>query len=72
MGFTYYYKIKIFIDDGVQQLMTWKYVFADNEDKAKEHLLRYYNSQYDTYAQIIEVYTYPIRDAMMFDSLSAI
>ena len=69
MGFTHYYKIKVYVDNGMERYHTWKYVFADNEEKAKERVLRHYNSQYDTYAKILEVYTYPIQDTMMFDGL---
>ena len=72
MGFTHYYKIKLYVDNGLERYRyeTWKYVFAYSEDKAKESILRYYDSQYDTYAKILEIYTYPIQDVMMFDELS--
>lgn len=69
MAFTHYYKIKVYVDDGMSRYETWKYVFADNEEKAKERVLRHYNSQYDTYAKILEMYDYLVQDTMMFDKL---
>lgn len=75
MGFTHYYKIKLYVDSGfgVNQYHyhyeTWKYVFADSEDKAKKSILKYYNSRCDTCAEIREIYTYPIQDVMMFNEL---
>ena len=69
IGFTHYYKIKVYVDDGMRRYETWKYVFANDTDKAKERILRHYNSQLDTYAKILEIYTYPIRDTMMFEEL---
>ena len=69
MGFTHYYKIKLLVDDGRTYYHTWKYVFADSEDKAMQSILRYYNNQYDTCARVIEMYTYPIQDVMMFNEL---
>ena len=69
MGFMYYYKIKAYVDDGMDRYYTWKYVFANNEESAKNRVLKHYNSQYDTYAKILEVYKYPIGDTMMFADL---
>lgn len=66
-GFTHYYKIKVYVDDGVCCYETWKYVFADNENKAIESVLHHYNSQYDTSAKVLNIYTYPIQDVMMFN-----
>lgn len=69
MGFTHYYKIKVYVDDGMSRYETYKYVFADNEAKAKDRVLRHYNSQYDTHAKILEIWDYQVQDAMMFDKL---
>lgn len=69
MGFTHYYKIRVHVDDGMNRYETSKYVFADNEEKAKQRVLRHYNSQYDTHAKILAVWYYQIQDTMMFDKL---
>ena len=69
MGFTHYYKIKVYVDNGIERYETWKYVFADSEEKAKERVLRHYNSQYDTLARILESCTYVLQNGMMFDGL---
>ena len=69
MGFTHYYKIRVYVDDGMSRYETCKYVFADNEEKATDRVLRHYNSQYDTYAKILEILDYQIQDTMMFDKL---
>ena len=66
MGFTHYYKIKVYVDNGLERFKTWKYVFAKTEDEAIQNILRYYDSQYDTIARVVELYTYPITDVMMF------
>ena len=71
VGFIHYYKIQVYVDNGMQRYNTWKYVFADNEEKAKESVLRYYNSQLDTRAKILEIYTYFIQDGMMFNELTS-
>ena len=36
MGFTHYYKIKVYVDDEMTRYETWKYVFANNENDAKK------------------------------------
>lgn len=69
MGFTHYYKIKVYVDDGHHRYDTWKYVFADSEDKAKDSILKYYNSQYDTTAVILNIYDLPVQDVMIFNEL---
>lgn len=69
MEFTHYYKIKVYVDNGMERYNTSKYVFADNKEKAVERILRHYNSQYDTYAKLLEVSRYPVQDVMMFDKL---
>lgn len=69
-GFTHYYKMKVYVDDGCHRYETWKYVFADNENKAMEEIFKHYDSQYDTYARITEMYCYPIKDVMMFNQFS--
>lgn len=66
MGFTHYYKIKVYVDNGLERFKTWKYVFAKTEDEAIQNILRYYDSQYDTIARVVELYAYPITDVMMF------
>lgn len=48
---------------------TWKYVFAGDVEKARERILRHYNSQLDTYAKVLEIYTFPIKETMMFEEL---
>lgn len=68
MGFTHYYKIKVYVDNGWERYSTLKYVFADNEEKARERICRHYNCQGDLFS-IFEVYEYPIQDTMMFDEL---
>lgn len=68
MGFTHYYKIKVYVDNGWERYSTLKYVFADNEEKARERVCRHYSCQGDLY-EILEVYEYPIQDTMMFESL---
>lgn len=72
MGFTHYYKIRVYVDDGLECYKTTKYVFANSEKEAMDTILRYYNSQYDTHAKICEIYDYQIQDIMMFDKLLAI
>ena len=69
VGFTHYYKIKIYVDNGIERYKTWKYVFAKTEDEAIQNILRYYDSQYDTIARVVELYTYQIQDVMMFEGL---
>jgi hypothetical protein len=69
MGFTHYYKIRVYVDDGMNRYKTYKYVFADNEEKARQRILRHYNSQYDTCVKILEIWEYQIKDTMMFDKL---
>lgn len=69
VGFTHYYKIKIYVDNGIERYKTWKYVFAQTEDEAIQNILRYYDSQYDTIARVVELYTYQIQDVMMFEGL---
>lgn len=69
-GFTHYYKMKVYVDNGVQRYETWKYVFADSENKAIKAILHHYDNQYDTYARVIEMYDYPIQDVMMFNQFS--
>lgn len=68
MGFTHYYKIKVYVDDEMSRYETWKYVFAHNENEAIERVLRHYDNRCD-YARILEMYTYPIQDVMMFECL---
>lgn len=68
MGFTHYYKIKVYVDDEMTRYETWKYVFANNENDAKKRVLKHYDNRGD-YARIIEMYTYPIQDVMMFECL---
>ena len=70
MGFTHYYKIKLYVDNGARCYETWKYVFADSENKAMQNILDYYNSQYDTFARVVEMYVYPVQDVMMFNKLT--
>ena len=67
MGFTHYYKIKVYVDNGMERYETWKYVFAKTEDKAIQGVLRYYDSQYDTIARVVELYDYPVTDVMIFE-----
>lgn len=69
MEFTHYYKIRIYVDNGMERYNTSKYVFADNKEKAIDRVLRHYNSQYDTYAKLLEVSKYPVQDVMMFEKL---
>ena len=69
MEFTHYYKIKVYVDNGMERYNASKYVFADNKEKAVERILRHYNSQYDTHAKVLEVSRYPVQDVMMFDKL---
>ena len=69
MGFTHYYKIKVHVDDGMTRYETFKYVVADNEEKAIQRVLRHYNSQYDTFAKVLQMWDYPVQDTMMFDGL---
>lgn len=69
-GFTHYYKIKLDVDNGIRRYETWKYIFADNEDKAMQNILDYYNRQYDTFARVIEMYDCPVQDVMMFNQFS--
>jgi hypothetical protein len=68
VGFTHYFKIKVFVDNGMERFETWKYVFAASSDKAVEAILRHYNSQLNTYAKIIDIYDYQIQDTMIFDN----
>lgn len=72
MSFTHYYKIRVYVNNGMERYKTWKYVFADNKQAAIETVLEYYNSQYDTHAKICEIHTYPVQDAMIFGELMAI
>jgi hypothetical protein len=67
-GFIHYYKIKVFVDNGMQRYETWKYVFAESTDKAIEAILKHYNSQLDTFAKVIEIYNYLVQDTMIFDN----
>lgn len=61
-----YFKIKIYVDNGVERSETWKYVIAKNTTEAINRLLNYYNSQYDTVAKVLEIYDYPLTDVMIF------
>ncbi|MBQ3543477.1 MAG: hypothetical protein IJA34_00570 [Lachnospiraceae bacterium] len=61
-----YFKIKIYVDNGVERSETWKYVIAKNITEAINRLLNYYNSQYDTVAKVLEIYDYPLTDVMIF------
>ena len=67
-GFIHYYKIKVFVDNGMQRYETWKYVLAESTDKAVEAILKHYNSQLDTFAKVIEIYNYLVQDTMIFDN----
>lgn len=68
MGFTHYYKMRVYVDNGTECHETWKYVFAKTEYQAIQSILRYYDSQYDTFARVGEIYVYPITDVMMFEN----
>lgn len=61
-----YFKIKIYVDNGVERSETWKYVIAKNTTEAIDRLLNYYNNQYDTVAKVLEIYDYPLTDVMIF------
>lgn len=69
-GFTHYYKMRVYVDDGHHRYETYKYVFADNENKAREAIFKHYDSQYDTYVRIIEMYDCPVQDVMMFNEFT--
>lgn len=66
MGFTHYYKVKVYVDNGMERFETWKYVFAETENKAIQSILSYYDSECDI-ARVVELYTYPVADVMMFE-----
>ena len=70
MGFTHYYKIKVYVDNGARRYETWKYVFADNEDNAMQNILNYYYSQYNTIARVVEMYDCPVQNVMMFNEFT--
>lgn len=68
-GFIYFYKFKLYVDNGMSRYNTYKYVLANNQKKAEEKILRHYTSQYDTYVKILEVQKYETQDAVIFDKL---
>lgn len=68
-GLIYFYKFKLYVDNGMSRYNTYKYVLAKNQKKAEEEILRHYTSQYDTYVKILEVQKYETQDAVMFDKL---
>lgn len=63
MNLNHYYKIKIYVDNGMERFETWKYVFAETSQQAIQRLLNCYQGDI---VRVIEVYDYPITDVMIF------
>lgn len=68
-GFTHYYKMRVYVDNGMERYETCKYVFADDADQAAKTILSHYNGQYDTICHIINMQVHPIKDVMVFENL---
>ena len=65
-GFTHYYKIKVYVDNGMERYETCKYVFADDADQAAKTILDHYN---DDICTILNMQVHPIKDVMVFENL---
>lgn len=68
MELTHYYKIKVYVDDEMSRYTTWKYVIADSVVAARYRILNIYKNRGD-YAKILEVYTCPIENGIVFDGI---